>query len=138
MGPLMAFLIGYAILYVVYLNPKATAKRDASLFDSRVLGYIDALYTADVPFHCTDSEMRRYVSQQLEKAHALPDNHLLIEYTTKKGHHYSSHTGLHGEHALFAILCLTQYAQAYGHDDLLCWCESAIPTARLISAHLWI
>ncbi len=125
-----AFLI-YAFCEIVWFQPIRKRHRNNLVFDNRVLGFIDGLYFSEiVSFGCADFEMRRYVEDQLSKAHQLPRNQFLIEYTTSSGQLYCTHTGLHGDHILFAILCIAQYAKERNNAELVSWCES-----RMLLAH---
>ena len=122
------FLI-YGILDMLIFQPRREKKRDNLTFDNRVLGFVDGLHFSEVVhFYCPD--MRGYVADQLLQAHQISDNQFLIEYRTASGLIYRSHTGLHGEHELFALLCIAQYAKEYGKDDLVAWCESKMELAR--------
>ena len=128
-------------LYRFFLKPKFDEARSNLEFDNRVLGTLDGLhlasYESGVKFGCTDSELRKYVHCQLEKSHKLPDNQFLIEYTTKRGWFYSSHTG-RGDHILFALLCIAQYAQEKNNQQLIDWCESMMQDAERNAKYYWI
>lgn len=130
LGKFIYLLFGVGLIsYMVYFRSLIEKKRNNAIFDERALGFIDGLYLMDVHFRCSCSEMRRYVEEQLAKAHALPGNKALIEYTTSSGWRYYSRTGT-GDHTLFAILCIVQYAQERGDSELISWCESVIESAR--------
>lgn len=125
-----AFLI-IGFLDMFWFSSIREKKRNNLIFDNRVLGFIDGLHFSEVVrFGCADFEMRRYVEDQLSKAHKLPGNQFLIEYTTASGQCYCTHTGLHGDHILFAILCIAQYAKERNNAELVSWCES-----RMLLAH---
>lgn len=128
---LPALFVIYGILDIAIFQPRRKKRQDDSMFDNRVLGFVDGLHLSEVVrFGCANSEMRRYVAYQLSKAHKIPDNQYLIEYKTASGWCYCSHIGLHGEHELFALLCIAQYAKEYGKADLASWCESKMEIAR--------
>ena len=118
-----------SIVYVIILRPKFESARNNLIFDNRVLGFVDGLYFAEIKFGCSDSEMRQYVKEQLSKAHQLPGNQFLIEYTTANGFRYFSHIG-NGDHYLFSILCIAQYAKDRNNTALVYWCESMMDLAR--------
>lgn len=133
---LCSIFILFALFYIVYLKPKYEKKRHDLLFDNRVLGFVDAVYfmweCSEAPgfrFYCSNSQLRDYIRTQLEKAHSLPDTKLLIRHTVRSGYCYSSHIGLHGEHTVFALLCMIQYAKETDNDQLLYWCESHLALA---------
>lgn len=116
------FLIAFFV-YIIFLKPKWEKARNDLIFDNRVFGFIDGLYLAGIDLGCTDFDMRRYVKDQLSKAHHLPGNQFLIEYTTAQGWRYCSRTD-NNDHALFAILCIAQYAKEHCDAEVVSWCES--------------
>lgn len=126
---IITLFIVSSLIYIVYFHPKREEEREHLKFDSLVLGFIDGLYLTEIEFGCTAFDMRRYIKQQLAKAHALPGNQFLIEYTTAAGNRFCSHTG-NTDHALFAILCIAQYAREQGNTELITWCESMMDSAR--------
>ena len=124
------FVLG-GLSYLIFYLPKAEEKKHNAVFDNQVLGCVDGLYLAgdslhgpgDVHFGCALHEMRNYVQHQLSLAHQRHDGEPLIQHTTAKGRRYTSST-VRGAHALFAILCIIQYAKEQGIEDLITWCES--------------
>lgn len=128
-GQLFCIVFCFSIIYIVFLRPKFEKMRDELIFDNRVLAFIDGLHLAGIEFGCACFEMRSYVRSQLSKAHRIPGNQCLIEYTTAKGFRYCSQTG-NGDHMLFAILCIAQYAKECGNANLVSWCESNMNLAR--------
>lgn len=117
------------LVYLFFIQPKFERYRDNLIFDNRVLGFIDGLYLSGIRFGVPDFHMRSYVKDQLRKAHELPGNQFLIEYTCANGWHFSSHTGT-GDHMLFALLCIAQFAKGNEDDELVAWCEE-----HMILAH---
>lgn len=116
-------LVVAGLLYLVFLRPKFEAKRDNLEFDNLVLGFIDGLCFSGMEFGGSGSELRRYVEAQLSKAHQLPGNECLIEYTTKDERIYRSWTG-RNDAKLFALLCVAEYAKEHDLTSLVSWCES--------------
>lgn len=127
--PFFFVLFLLSVIYIFRLHSRFEKAEIEAEFDNRVLGFIDGLYFAEIRFGCSDSEMRSYVKTQLSKAHQLPGNQFLIDYTAANGWHYHSHTGK-GDHFLFAILCITQYAKDHDNTALVSWCESMMDLAR--------
>lgn len=126
-----------ALVWLIYLRPKFERKKDALIFDNRVLSFIDGLYLSGMRFGCADFEMRSYVARLLRKAHALPGTEHLIEHAISvpqwpklDGMIFRSHIGLHGEHISFAILCIIEYAKEYDKHDLLVQCDQLLTEAR--------
>lgn len=132
---LSAILMLAALFYVIYLRPKQEERREQLIFDNRVLATIDGLHLSGMKFGCTDFEMRAYAKRLLEKAHALPGNQLLLKHTTRHGYTFYSHTGLHGEHITFALLCIIDYAEGYDDQDLITQCEKLLKAAQIAAAH---
>lgn len=128
-SPFFFVLFLLSVIYIFRLHSRFEKAENEAEFDNRVLGFIDGLFFSEIRFGCSDSEMRSYVKTQLSKAHQLPDNQFLIEYTTANGWHYCSHTG-NGDHYLFAILCIAQYAKDHNSTALVSWCESMMNLAR--------
>lgn len=118
-----------ALIYIASIEPRAREKKARYAFDNRAIAFLEGLNLAEEFPHRYIYELRPYVKQQLEKAHKLPGNQILIEYTTAKGHYFSSYTGPN-DYALFTILCIAQYAQIYEISDLTVWCESRMIDAR--------
>lgn len=131
---LFGLLLAAFFIYIIFLRPKYEKSRNDLIFDNRVLGFIDGLYLADIDLGCTDFEMRSYVKDQLSKAHDLPDNQFLIEYTTAHGYRFHSRTG-NNDHALFAILCIAQYAKEHCDAEVASWCEANLLLASKDSIH---
>ena len=137
------FLVAFicALAYIVYFRGMFERKRDRQAFDNRVLATIDGLYLSGVNFGCTDFEMRSYATRLLEKAHALPDNQTLLEHTISArgsafhGSVFRSHTGLHGDHITFALLCIIEYAKDHDNQTLITQCEQLLIEARHIGHH---
>lgn len=127
-GILCSLFVIFGLIYIIFIKSKIEEARQNRSFDCSVLAFIDGLYLAGVEFKCIRLDLKCYVANQLHKAHKLSGNEFLIEHTTAKGLHYSSHIGEH-DHPLFAILCITQYAKEYGNGALLSWCESVLPEA---------
>jgi len=135
LATLPAYLLIIGFIYIFFLRGKIEEERNNLVFDNRVLGFVDALYLSGVKFGCSDFEMRSYVKSQLSNTHSLPGNKRFFEYTATNGMKYSSTTGLRGDHALFAILCIAQYASECNNTKLISWCESTMESARRISIH---
>ena len=121
------------IIYLVYFRPKLEDAEEKRIFDNRVLGFVDGLYASGMKFGCTDSEMRIYVTQMLNKAHKLPGNQTLLEHTIRSpnrpgidGRTYRSHIGLHGEHIHFALLCIIHRVDSYYRADTIVQCEQLL------------
>ena len=131
---LSALLLIASLAYIIYFRPKFEEDRDNLIFDNRVLAFIDGLYFSGIDFRCSIYDLRPYVEHQLIKAHQLPGNQFLIEYTAKNGYSYCSHTGKN-DYALFAILCIVQYAKERDIDHLVSWCESELEHARKYGIH---
>lgn len=127
-GPFFFVLFILSLIYIFRLHSRFEKAENEAEFDNRVLGFVDGLYFAEIRFGCSNSEMRRYVKTQLSIAHQLPGNQFLIEYTTANGWQYCSHTG-NGDHYLFAILCIAQYAKDHDNTALVSWCESMMNLA---------
>lgn len=123
------FIIAVA-LFSFFLKSKHEEVRADLEFDSHVLGFVDGLLFSGLHLkHTTALDIRRYVEDQLPKAHQLPSNQALIEYTTEEGLCYHSWTSKN-EHALFAILCIAQLSKEHGDSELTSWCESVMEEAR--------
>ena len=131
--PSTAFLVVAALTYIIFLRPKFEVKRNDLIFDSRAMGFLDALILSGMRFRCTDSEMRHYIENQLEQAHKLPRTETLITHTNKRGFTYRSRTGTHGDHILFVILCILQHAKEHDDNELLSWCEEKLEYGRTFS-----
>ena len=129
---LFIFLFIFSFFYIAVLRPHFNQKKNNLIFDNLVLGFIDGLYYSGIRFYCTDFEMRRYVRDHLAAAHKLPENKHYFEHTTPNGYRYCSRL-IPGEHQLFALLCLAQYAKEYDHSQLLSWCETKMNDA----SHAW-
>lgn len=129
-------LVICSLIYLIFIRPAIEKKRDNAEFDNRVIGFIDGLYLAGIAwkYRCTNSEIRNYVRAQLEKAHKLPSNQFLIEYTTEKGRHYCSFTGKN-DYQLFALLCVAEYGKFIGNDELVSYCESMMLDASRAGIH---
>lgn len=125
-GPLFGLLIVACLFYVVFIRPKIEKAREDSDFDSRVLAFVEGLRFSGLDLR---AEILRYVEDQLERAHKLPGNQALIEYTTEQGWCYRSWTG-EGDHMLFAVICIAQFGKESGDDELVSWCESMMEDAR--------
>lgn len=131
-GTLSGMLMLAALFYVIFLRPKQEKRRDQITFDNRVLGFIDGLYASGMKFGCTDFEMRAHARRLLEKAHALPSNQLLLEHTCSNGFAFRSHTGLHGDHICFALLCIIDRADPERDAELISQCEAMlIPGSKI-------
>lgn len=124
-------LVIEALLYVFILRPYLEKKADELEFNNRSLGYLEGLYYGDIELGCSVSELRSYLESQLEKAHTLPGNQSLIEYTAGNGYRYCSHTG-RDDYKLFVLLCIAQYARNHSNTHLVDWCESKFQEARKI------
>lgn len=118
------FVVG--ISYLIYFRPKWEEKRDALIFDNRVLATIDGLYLSGMNFGCSDFAMRNHARHLLEKAHALPNNQFLLEHTRANGYTFRSHMGLYGDHINFALLCIIDYAKVDENEDLIKQCEQLL------------
>lgn len=131
----------YAFLDLLVFQNMRERKRDRLAFDNRVLATIDGLYLSGVRFGCTDFEMRSYAKKLLEKAHALPSNQTLLDHTisargsTFHGSVFRSHTGLHGDHITFALLCIIEYAKDHDNQKLVTQCEQFLIEARHMGHH---
>lgn len=138
MDSVSGFISGTILLccfvYTFFIRSKLEEKQQRSIFDNQVLGFIDALYLADIPLRCSLSTIQSYVKAQLSKAHALPGNQTLIEHTTPSGYTYHSHT-CPNDHAQFSVLCLVQYAKETGNEKLLAWCNDNIVQASKLNIH---
>lgn len=132
---LAGILMLAALFYIIYLQPKQEKRREHLIFDNRVLATIDGLYLSGMKFGCTDFEMRAHAKRLLEKAHTFPGNQLLLEHTTKHGHTFHSHTGLHGDHISFALLCIIDYAKGCDDQDLITQCEKLLKQTRHTVSH---
>ena len=132
------FVLG-GLGYLIFYLPKAEEKKYNAAFDNQVLGCVEGLYLAgdslhgpgDVRFGCTLHEIRSYVQHQLSLAHQRHDSEPLIQHTTARGRRYTSSTA-RGAYALFAILCIVQYAKEQDNEDLITWCESVMLDAGRI------
>lgn len=124
------FIAG-GLIYIVFLKPYFEEKKNALEFDNRVIGFVDSLHLSGIDLGCSEYELRCYLKSQLEKAHKLPGNQSLIEYTTADGFHYCSHLGKE-DFKLFALLCIAQYAMEIGNSKLIFWCESRMHEASRI------
>lgn len=122
----------FPIIYLAYIHPKQEKREDRQAFDNRVLAVIDGLYISGMKFGCTDSEMRHYAMQMLEKAHKLPSGQYLFDYTITNreskgyGRTFKSRIGLHGEHIHFALLCIIHRVDSYYHADTIAQCEQLL------------
>ncbi len=133
---LLALFLIASLIYIVFLRSKFAQMREDLMFDNRVLGCVDGLLFAlesTGTVLVAKSSARSYVKELLAQAHRIPGNQFLIEHTAPDGYTYHSHTGLYGEHYLFAILCLAKYAQDHSKEDLLTWCDSLLNQARTMS-----
>lgn len=123
------FIVG-VVVYHFFLESKQEKVRADLEFDSLVLGFVDGLFFSGLNLKYTTAlDIRRYVEDQLSKAHQLPGNQALIEYTTEQEQCYRSWTSKN-EHALFAILCIAQFSKEHGDSGLTSWCESVMEEAR--------
>jgi hypothetical protein len=129
MSSLAIFLTIAGSVYLIWLRPYLDRKREQELFARSVLSFIDGLYIAGIAFSCTADEMRNHARSLLEKADKLPGNQHLLQHTTESGFTYKSFTGS-GDHMLFALLCVIDYAKLYSNDKLLQWCESELESSR--------
>lgn len=134
---LFIFLFVGSLAYLFYFRPKIEEANKVRIFDHSVLAVIDGLFLAGMHFSCTDFEMRSYVSNLLQKAHQLPGNQMLLSHTctTNRLGTFNSHIGLHGEHIIFALLCIIQYGKDYNKPDLIAHCEEMLIEARIMEAH---
>lgn len=121
-GILSGTLLIAGLIYIIFLRPLFEKRRNELIFDNQVIAFIDGLYFSGIEFGCPISDMRIYVKNQLSKAHQLPGNQFLIEYTTSNGYRFCSHTSPN-DHMLFAILCIAQFAKEYNNDELKSWAE---------------
>lgn len=134
------FLVIFIAMFseLIYFGPTRERKRNNLIFDNRVLATIDGLSLAGMNFGCADFEMRSHARRLLEKAHALPDNQLLLEHTisapdtTRHGLTFRSHTGLHGEHIAFALLCIINYTD---NPELIQQCERLLTQSSHTQIH---
>lgn len=127
---LFGLFIIAVVVFSFFLESKHEKVRADLEFDSHVLGFVDGLLFSGLHLkHTTALDIRRYVEDQLSRAHQLPGNRALIEYTTKQGRCYRSWT-CKNEHALFAILCIAQLSKEHGDSELTSWCESMMEEAR--------
>lgn len=133
-GFISGSLLIFSLVYLIILRPIFEKKRDETIFDNRVIAFVDGLYLGSIAWNykCANSDIKRYVIDQLKKAHKLPSNQFLIEYTTQKGWHYSSHTGPN-DYQLFALLCIAEYAKDFGNDELVAFCEERMRDASRMS-----
>lgn len=131
------FIICIVVCSVFFASKREKVRADLE-FDSLVLGFVDGLlFSGLICEYIADVNIRRYVEDQLSKAHQLPGNQALIEYTTEQGRRYYSWTSKN-EHALFAILCIAQFSKKYGESELTSWCESVMEEARRVGIkRLW-
>ena len=142
LATLPAYFLTIGFVYIFFFKDKFEEKRQNLIFDNRVLGFVDALYLSDIKFGCTDFEIRTYVKQMLEKAHSLPGNETLLTHTIShierpnvQGWIFESRTGTHGEHMIFTLLCIIEYAKACNRPDLIAMCEEMLFEARLHVIH---
>lgn len=130
-NPFVGLVVVLVLLaYIVYFKPKAEEKAANALFDSRVLSVIDGLYLAGLRFRCSLWEMQGYAKDVLRVAHLKPGNACYIEYTAKSGFVYRAHVC--SDHALFALICILQYAACDDNAQLTEQCEALLGEARLI------
>lgn len=141
-GLLTGLLVIAGLVYVIFLRPRFEDKRDALIFDNRVIAVIDGLYLSGMKFGCTDFEMRSYARRLLKKAHSIPDNQTLLSHTIVApdrpnidGWTFDSHTGIYGDHIVFALLCLIEYGKETGHQNLITQCEQLLLDARQMKIH---
>ena len=135
MKPWFALIIlTLSLTYITILRPMHKRQTDLLAFDQAVLGFIDALYLAGIPMHCTLLEIRHYISDLLRKAHKLPSNQHLLEHTTPSGYTYRSYTG-HHDHAQFALVCLARYASETENQALLEWCNRNMSASSKLLIH---
>lgn len=116
---------------IVYFHPKREAAKDRLAFESSVLATIEGLYLSGINFGCTDFEMRAYAKRLIDKARNLPGNKCcsLLPHTTSKGHYYSGSTS-RNDYAVFALLCIIEYAKEHDNQDLIAHCECMLPEAQ--------
>ena len=139
---LSVLLVIASLVYVIFLRPKFEDKRDALIFDNRVIAVIDGLYLSGMKFGCTDFEMRSYARRLLKKAHSIPDNQTLLSHTIVApdrpnidGWTFDSYTGIYGDHLVFALLCLIEYGKETGNLELIAQCEHLLLEARIMAVH---
>ena len=127
------FIVG-GLAYIIYFRPQFEKDRDTLIFDNRVLSFIDGLYFSELdellnkkPYCSFTINLRPYVERQLSEAHKLPSNQCLIEYTATDGYLYCSFPS--NGHALFALLCIAQFAKDRDNTELVEWCESKLNRA---------
>ncbi len=130
-------LVFFGIFYSVFLLPKRKEQRDWLIFENRVLAVIDGLSLSGMRFGCADFEMRSYASYLLDKAHELPGNQTLLSHTPtyQSDVTYHSHTGLHGDHLTFALLCIIEYGKEHDNIELISQCEQMLKESRIMEAH---
>lgn len=135
---LTSVLVIGGLVYLFFLRPKIEAAKYSRIFDSRVLSVIDGLHLSGIKFGCTDFEMRAYTKQLLDKAHSIPSAETLLTHTFYRNQNcwtFNSHTGLHGEHTTFALLCVIDYCKNYDKPDLIAQCEEMLIEAHIMEAH---
>lgn len=142
-GTLVFVFLAYAFAEMIYFSPKREEKKEALIFDNRVLAVIDGLYLSDsgINFRCTEKQMRSYASLLLEKAHALPGTKTLLSHTIAYldhpnviGRTFHSRIGTHGQHIVFALLCIIEYGKDHDNLELIKQCEQLLLTAHTMGA----
>jgi hypothetical protein len=122
------------IVYVIFILPKIEDRKSNDAFDNRVTGCIDGIFFADVRFRCIRRDVRSYAGTKLSEFRRRADGPGYIEYTTTACQRYSCHFGT-GDHMMFALICIAEYAAMDENPELIEWCELQMVEARINGAN---
>lgn len=126
----LIILAVFCFAELIYLEPHRKKKLSHAEFDGRVFGFIDALFLDGFRYHCRAADLHNHARLWLDKAQANQD--IILMHTAPNGHRWSAHTST-GEHAIFAVLCIIDYAKSTNNAELLSWAESMLSLANSVS-----